>query len=246
MLGVRARWHAGGRESAERAFSGFRSVICEAIRAEGGLVSRGAIEADSAAMICPSLKSAVRIGGKAFHIAFRGAKILSDERLWLRGVIIPFNDNEQLRTEKPLAEDLAQIKVSGYSPSLLEAISAEKAGFKGMRLLIGGGISYSQSHRAYKLMIEGRRITPILRLHTPAFTGRLKDAYRDILWMASSSKDTREELQQHMFNRLRWAASNEDELIHAAITQVVFNHCEAFLASQMATMKNNESFEPTA
>src|SRR5258705_1140032 len=136
MLGVRARWNAEGRAGAVRAFSQFRSVITEAIQTrKRGTILRGGIESDSAAIICPSLRVAVDIGRRAFRIAFGRARSPNDERLWLRGVIVAGNDEEQFRREQPLAQGLEQVRVAEYSPSLLEAISAEKAGFKGMRLL---------------------------------------------------------------------------------------------------------------
>src|SRR5216683_5687545 len=167
MLGVRARWHVGGRESVERAFSRFRSIIIEAIQTrDRGKVLHGGIEADSAAIICSSAKAAVDIGRNAFRIAFRSARSPNDERLWLRGVIVPANEADPLKTERPLASDLDQIKVAEYSTSLLEAISAEKSGVKGMRLLIGGGLSKKEIQKAYGLTIHGEYFCPIIRPQT--------------------------------------------------------------------------------
>ena len=232
MLGVRARWHLGGRESVEKAFSRFHSIIIEAIQTrDRGKVLHGGIEADSAAIICSSAKTAVYIGRNAFRIAFRSARSPNDERLWLRGVIVPANEADPLKTERPLASDLDQIKVAEYSTSLLEAISAEKSGVKGMRLLIGGGLSKKEIQRAYGLNIHGAYFCPIRRPQTLSYPSRLK-GYRDILWMASAKEDKWKEMQRTMSYRLKWSAANADEFIHAAVTQVLFNHWEGILESR--------------
>jgi hypothetical protein len=233
MLGVRARWHIGGRESAERAFSRFRSIIIEAIQTRNrGRILHGGIEADSAAIVCSSAKTAVDIGRNAFRIAFRSARSPNDERLWLRGVIVPGDEADPLRTERPLAADLEQIKVAEYSTSLLEAISAEKSGIKGMRLLIGGGLSRKEIRSAYGLPIHGEYFCPILRPQTLSYPGRLKGRYSDILWMASAREDKWKDMQRTMFYRLKWSAASAEELIHAAATQVMFNHWEGVFESR--------------
>jgi hypothetical protein len=46
--------------------------------------------------------------------------------------------------------------------------------------------------------------------------------------MASNSEAKWKALQLAMSNRLVWAASNADEFVHAAVTQVAFNHCKSF------------------
>ena len=137
--------------------SHFRSIITQAITSKRGSVSHGAIEADSAALVCPSLRNAVAVGRKAFHIAFLGAIQQSDERFWLRGVIIPIEGDASLRMEEPLEDNLKQVRVSKYSEPLLDAISAEKSGFKGMRLLIGGGFLLVRSNAPHPLKLaEGK------------------------------------------------------------------------------------------
>lgn len=244
MLGVRARWHAGGRESAERAFFSFRSVILQAIQTQKrGKIIQGGIEADSAAIICTSLGTAINIGRNAFRFAFCTAKKSRDERMWLRGVIVPAGEIDKLRVEQPL-EDFEQILISDYSPSLLEAISAEKSGFKGMRLLVGGGITNSMLLKTHRLKIFDKSICPMIRLRSPSYPSRLKEGYRDILWMASETETQWDEMKSHMQNRLRWAASNADELMHAAITHVVFNRCGIFLGAiknQLATVNDTHA-----
>jgi len=182
MLGVRARWHIGGRQSAEHAFSAFRSVIVRAVQTiAGGEIVQGGIESDSAAIEFTSVRSAIKVGQNAFRIAFSEARNPEDERLWLRGVIVPASNNEPLRSEKSLTPYLEQIKDSTYSPLLLEAIAAEKAGFKGMRLLVGGGISKHTARKAHLIDFHGKRVSPIIRITAPPYPGRLKEGYRDVL-----------------------------------------------------------------
>src|SRR3712207_1524531 len=95
MLGVRARWHIGGRQSAEQAFSAFRSVIIRALQTVAGAeIIQGGVEADSAAIEFTSIRSAIHVGKHAFRIAFSEARAPEDERLWLRGVIISANNEE--------------------------------------------------------------------------------------------------------------------------------------------------------
>jgi hypothetical protein len=232
MLGVKARWHTGGRESAEKAFSDFRSIIRDAIEREGvHKIVNGAIESDSAALICNSVKSAILIGRSAFQIAFCRSWDSNDERIWLRGVIVAANASDNLRTDQPLASNLPQVKVSEYSPSLLDAIASEKSGFKGMRLLIGGGITGHAIRREYRIKVNDREICPAVRLQSPPYPERLKDGYRDVLWMASELEHQQEELLMHMQNRFRWSASNAEEFAHAAVTQILFHRCSLFFAS---------------
>ena len=71
LLGVKAKWHTGGRPAAEKAFAAFESIIRDAVTHDlHDQVIAGLIETDSAAFVCPSLRCAVNIGRNAYIKTF--------------------------------------------------------------------------------------------------------------------------------------------------------------------------------
>jgi hypothetical protein len=133
--------------------------------------------------------------------------------------------NGPLRLECPVTEGLSQIRSFEYSSAVLDAISCEKAGFKGMRLLVIGFGSAQRAKKHLKLAVGQRRFKPLKRIYPPGYPPGLEGRAYDFLWMASTSEQEWEKMKRIMANRLQKAAANNEEFLHAAATQLVFNHC---------------------
>ena len=98
LLGVRSRWHAGGRLAAERAFGQLTRLVEKALQQENpGNMLDGAIEIDAAAIVCVSTEVAVSLGRGIYLGTFNRVGKEPDRRLWLRGAITPINRGIQLR-----------------------------------------------------------------------------------------------------------------------------------------------------
>ena len=232
MLGVKSRWHSGGLQAAESAFSVFRDVMIEAMAVvDPKKIVMGSIECDSCAIVCENLGVALDISRRAFRSVFLVAPQPEATRIWLRGAIVKHSGNF-LRRTKPLISQIDQISVHEYSRSLLQAIAVEKAGFKGMRIVVAGGAGLGEKtrrrlgslyHREYN-----KHFAPFRRLSLP-YPGRLKKGCSDYLWMASETEEEWDAIKTIMVRRLRWSASDPDEFAQAAATQVAFHACGALL-----------------
>jgi len=79
LLGVRARWHAGGRESAESAFGRLEALVSEALaRLAPKSLRDGAIETDSAALVFGSSEEALSFIRDLFSEAFVAPRRVKD------------------------------------------------------------------------------------------------------------------------------------------------------------------------
>jgi hypothetical protein len=224
LLGVRAKWKSGGRVAAEEAFEEFRRSVHHGIeQVKVSSVEKGVFESDSAFLICDTLRTALQIGQSTYLHAFRPPA--HESRMWIRGVIMPGPTGTELVTSSHLDEAHPQVKIIKYKSQVLDAIAAEKSGFRGMRLLVGGGEGVGGQHRNKlpPLCCGDKRFRPFLKIKAPAYPEALA-GYHDFLWMATEDETVNAALAEHMFHRLRWAAANTEELAHAAVTQVVFNH----------------------
>lgn len=235
LLGSRARWHAGGRAAAERAFKLFRELIAGAVQeVESSAILTGVIENDSTLIVCETLQSAIRIARHAYRSAFLAPGGASDHRLWLRGAVVPFRGVVRLRAESQLIKKYKTLRVVRYTPSALNAIASEKAGFKGMRLLVGGGegVGERARRRALTVLLKGHHYSPFLTARTPLYPRRLAQRkFKDFIWMATEDPEDWSRLKSTMAERLRWAAADPEEFLQAAATQVIFNHWRAFVNS---------------
>ncbi len=236
LLGAKARWHAGGRIAAQKAFQALESIVVRAIQQSGDDAPVGGfIETDSAALVFPSLTNAVPFAQRLFVDTFVAPKSYGDERLWIRGVIVPYRGNLTFRRRVRQSMLPASIQITRLEDSVLDAVAAEKAGFRGMRLLVGGGKGTGRAMRdktADQLRAGKRLPNPFLRLRTPQYPTRLvRRRFYDFFWMSSNDSDRLRLLDQAMASRLRWASGSAEEFVQAAATQVVFNHWKAYAAS---------------
>lgn len=235
MLGVRARWHSGGRAAARKAFSTFESIIAKAQDpddSEPPLL--GLVETDSCALVFPTVAGAVRLARRAYLRTFLASQGPKDERLWLRAVVVPYRGTLNFRRNHPLAGSNGAIQVGTLERSLFDAIAAEHSGFRGMRILVGGGLGAGHGARraVARLEIKSKHFAPFLRVRTPPYPKQLqKGKFYDFMWMATDDAAEAAQLKQAMTNRIKWSASNPEEFLQAAATQVIFNHWDGFIDS---------------
>jgi hypothetical protein len=241
LLGVRDRWRHGGRAEAELAFVTLRTALVSALRGvHPERMLEGGIETDAVTLVFETPAEAVAVGRELYRIAFVGAKVIDDGRLWLRGVIVPFEIEEPLRSSRRLSPPYSEVKFYQYAGSLLEAIAVEKSGVKGMRLLIETSLVDKSLAKDFRIPVGALNLIPFRRLTHSPYPARV-DNYRDVLWMASADQDEWTSRKQLMASRLRWSAANSEEFVQAAATQVVFHECNAIIQSLISRGKRPDA-----
>lgn len=230
QLGMKARWNSGGRERAEKAFDEFARLMEDSIEICGSCaVYDGVIETDSAAIVFHDVCSAILCARSAYNQSF--VRFNSEERVWLRGVIIPANKQTAQRSTSNLISDKYNIKHNKLDGKMLDAISVEKSGFKGMRLLIANHIVDSTVRSQFSMSIGKFFICPFRELENSDYPKSLEDNYLDFLWMATGDCGLWGMRKITMAKRLRLAGKDKEEVVHAAATQIIFHECAAILNS---------------
>lgn len=228
LLGVRARWLKGGREAAERAFQEFRNLVAASLRnIRSEHLTHGLVESDAAALTFCNVETALCVGRTMYLAAFTQTNRTS----WLRGCIVKHDDDSFLRRSTSYAGRISHIELILYSGGLLDAISVEKSGFKGMRILVEKDLVTPEVNGALKQPIGHLNFMPLTKLRDSTYPARLEESFLDYLWMGTTERARFEELRRTMAWRLRNAASEPEEFIQAAATQVVFHECAAILNS---------------
>ncbi|MHB8078351.1 MAG: hypothetical protein ACYDIE_03750 [Candidatus Krumholzibacteriia bacterium] len=165
MLGARKLWETGGTSASQRAFDRFTAMVVASSRAEpAGALVDGGIENDSAMLVCQSTEVALRIAQRLYLSAFSLGRHPDDARLWLRGGVVPHDGSADLRRKARLDHPLEAVSVFPYAPCALDAISIEKAGFKGMRLLLRGEVVSAELRRALRIPFNGHSFIPLRKL----------------------------------------------------------------------------------
>jgi len=154
-----------------------------------------------------------------------------NRKIWLRGCIVGHNEEDALRKLTSYSGKLSKIELMLYSGALLDAISVEKSGFKGMRLLVERSLVTSEVRAALKQTMGHLNFMPLSKLRDSTYPKRLQDSFVDYLWMGTTDRDEFENLRRTMAVRLRLAANEPEEFIQAAATQVIFHECAAILSS---------------
>lgn len=121
-----------------------------------------------------------------------------------------------------------RLSTHGYSSPLLDAISVERSGFKGMRILVADPLITEPLRTAARIPIGGRYLIPLKRLDHSDYRVQ---GFQDWLWMLVPDEEAWSRTLRQMAARLRWAAKDSDEFVQAAATQVVFHECEAIRRS---------------
>lgn len=239
MLGMKQRWRAEGVPGARRAFDAFYGMVAAAVDAQGtdlAVAVTGGVQSDAAAVVLPSIDSALAVGRTLFRAAF--ASMSADERTWLRGVIIGMPPTEPIEAVSGLAGSLTALIHRRFSDDLLRAIYVEQSGFRGHRLLVTESLIDEDLVAAQRIAVEGRTFHPLRRLdlsHAP-------DGFRDLLWMypRSAEEGSWDDMRLAMRNRFRWAAgASEGEFIQAAATRLVFDECQAIVAGRRSENSAN-------
>jgi hypothetical protein len=232
MLGGRRRWQSGGVVEAMPSFYYFKKMVnIAARRAPAGEVLNGVIETDAAMLVCKTTVEAARIAQRLYLEAFVVRMNPNTPRYWFRGCIVPHVENEFLRSGDSLREPLQEITAFRYSESALEAVSVEKSGFKGMRLLVKSELINQTVHAQMKIPFNTHTLIPFRKLNYSHYPARVAGQYADFLWMACKSDSEWNVINLHMTSRLRYASRDPEELSQAAATQVVFHECGAIRQS---------------
>jgi hypothetical protein len=141
-----------------------------------------------------------------------------------------------LRYEEEFGTDFSQVRVFRLSREVLQAISIEKSGFKGMRVLLKRDdykrkalkVAVSFTHKDYHT-----DVTPVRRLPDALYPPILRGEYKDFLWMMCDTQAEWELLKYLAHKRLFSAVQHPDEYIHAAVTWSLFSVAGQQLASDL-------------
>ncbi|MBN2162581.1 MAG: hypothetical protein JW713_06530 [Pontiellaceae bacterium] len=230
-------------------------MVIAAARAElsGGILD-GGIETDSAMLVCDSATTALSIARRLYQWSFQNARMPSAKRLWLRGSVVPYDDSSFIRHEAVANEPLSNVKVYTYSAASLDAISVEKSGFKGMRLLVRAEVLDNETRKNIRIpLLDGYSLVPVRRLRHIGYPMILEGELLDYLWMATGDEADWQDTSIHMTSRLRHSAKDSEEFAQAAATQVLFHECAAITQSVRSRAKRaktkqqmaNQKLQPT-
>ena len=241
MLGARKKWQTGGVDAAVEAFDHFTRMVIAAVRAENpSAVVRGGIETDSAMFVFDGAVPALAVAKRLYHYAFTNRRHPSAPRLWLRGSMVRDGDDMFTRRSSHIGAQFQSVDVFTYSRPALDAISIEKSGFKGMRLLAKADLITDAVKTAFRIPFGKMYFTPFKRLRYSGYpTG--KEDLVDFLWMACQEDDEWEDISLHMTCRLRHSSRDADEFAQAAATQVMFHECGALRTNAIGRGKRIES-----
>jgi hypothetical protein len=229
LLGTKKKWEQGGRRAVEAAFATFEALVQSGLaHVSPAELLQGGIEADSAAIVCADGVQALRLSQAILTKAFNEDAEDATTRLWIRGAIVPVGNPGPLRATEPMDPPFANIAVHRYSAPLLEAISVERSGFKGMRILIADALVNDPLREAMRIPVGPRHLIPLRRLDHSRYR---VEGFQDWLWMLPRDENEWTRAKRQMAARLRWAAADADEFLQAAATQVVFHESEAIWGS---------------
>jgi hypothetical protein len=233
LLGVRARWTAGGADAATSAFDDLTRLVQEAVNVGPDEITGAETESDSAVILCTSTNAALRVAKSLFLRTFTESTASQERfhRIWLRGVLVPRPSDLSIRDLRIRRLKLSgRLTVNELSRPLLDAIALEKSGFRGMRLVVHPRLLTSRVRSAAALqLIDGESAQTLARVTGErVYPTRLK-GFEDFLWMATNSPKEWRRLSGRMTRRLRYATRDDEEVVQAAATQVVFDACEAEL-----------------
>lgn len=238
MLGSRRRWQTGGVPAATEAFGKFAKLVISVAREHApGHVKGGGIETDSAMLIFDDVSAAVRVGRALYLRAFGGALHVTAPRLWLRGCITPGDDQASVRHEARIREPLNCLSINTYSHVALEAISVEKSGYRGMRLLVQKDLITREVSSDLRLSFGTHSMLTFTTLQYSGYPSGRTEGFSDFLWMATKDEDEWFHLNLQMMSRLRYSAPDPEELAQAAATQVVFHEVAAIRQSVVGRVK---------
>lgn len=231
VLGVRAIWKHAGAAGVAKICDRFHGLLYTQLRLSelGAHVRQGLVESDSIALEFDDVESALRFATVLFQKTFIALdpSRSTQHHLWIRGVIVPGDEDTPLRSQRVLAEFAPTVIKYSYSKPLLAALTAEKSGYRGMRLLVESTLANAFHDSDGWVGLEKRLFLRKLKYSEyPAEGGA---DFQDALWMLADMPFNPTPLVQKMNLRLRIAAKDPEELAQAASTQVVFHEAHAIL-----------------
>ena len=238
LLGARKKWQTGGVPAATSAFNHFARMVVASIKAESPTsILRGGIETDAAMIVFDTTLSALSCARRLYRWAFANQEVPTAPRLWLRGSIVRADDSVFIRHESQMAKPMNTVSVFTYSPAALDAISIEKSGFKGMRLLVRQDAIDQRTKDSLRIPFEAYSFIPLRKLRHSGYPSATDGDLIDFLWMACQEDREWHQMALHMTSRLRHSAKDSDEFAQAAATQVIFHECGALRQSVISRAK---------
>lgn len=232
LLGVKSRWKSDGRSGVESAFKDFRNSIAASLKDSAtGEIIDGVIESDSAALVFKNAAAALKVGSRLYNNTFLQTERNKSRRYWLRGAVVPRSAQGPLRTYGAFSGRLSSISLVHYESELLDAISIEKSGIKGMRLIVDSKLITAEMKFEHRISHGNRWLIPFRKLRHSFYPKEISETHQDFLWMARSSALDRQAMAILMSQRLRLASEDAEELAQAAATQVMFHEYAAMAES---------------
>lgn len=232
MLGVRDKWTKEGREGAEDTFIKFRNLIAHSLRVlDPDEIIEGVIETDAFVLVCKSTDSALKFMKKIYMDSFRQTLTNENNRIWLRGVVIPKHKDGEMRWKKKLNPPYDKVSLTLYSEDLFDAIALEKSGIKGMRVVVDKELINDEIRKKWIIKIDHLNFLTLKKLRNSSYPNRLNENYLDFLWMAEENDEKIIEIERLMALRLRKSANSQEEFIQAAATQLLFHEYSAMMGT---------------
>ncbi|MEY4830920.1 MAG: hypothetical protein RLZZ562_2716 [Planctomycetota bacterium] len=229
LLGAPQRWHGQQPGEAQALFDDFADLVLDTIGSLDVAESiSGDIEGDWAALVCPSIESALALSRRIFRRAWLDPRTSDEMRLWMRGVIAPSDDE----TARHFAQDeeLPKIRRATSTHSAMRALTALRSGVTGMRILVDESLLNDQLRGLFRVPLGRLGFIPFRRMNFTPYTATLPRNWQDFLWMA----DTQAEWANYtlrMKQRIMWSAHHPAEAAEAAATQALFHEVDAIVQS---------------
>jgi hypothetical protein len=235
LLGDDTRWRRGAIDAVLAGHDDFADLVLDTVASiDVAPAMRGDQVGNWSALRCPSPESALALGRRIFRRAWLESRSPSDERLWLRGIVLPTGD-EVLTARVEPDDELPQVQRHWRFPGTLAALASLRAGVAGMRLLVADEMITDQLRGMFRIPLGRLGVIPFRRMNHTPYPEQLDRPCQDFLWMAETLIDWNHYVQR-MKQRLLWSAHDPEEFRIAAATQVVFHECDAILMS--VTRKN--------
>lgn len=229
LLGADQRWRRQKPGEAQALFDDFADLLLDTV---GSLdvadQVTGEIQSHQAALVCPSIESALALSRRIFRRAWLDTRTSDELRLWMRGVISPCDDDTVRQTAAD--EELPRIRRETLTQSALRALSALRSGLRGMRILVDEALLNDPLRGLFRVPLGRLGFIPFRRMNFTPYPENLPRNWQDFLWMA----DTQAEWANYslrMKQRMMWSSNDEPETAEAAATQALFHEVDAIVQS---------------
>lgn len=229
LLGADQRWRRQKPGEAQALFDDFADLVFDTV---GSLdvadQIAGEIDDNQAALLCPSIESALALSRRIFRRAWLDPRTSDELRLWMRGVITS-SDEDSVRV-LAADEELPKIRRSTATTSALRGLSALRSGLRGMRILVDEALLNDQLRGLFRVPLGRLGFIPFRRMNFTPYPENLPRNWQDFLWMA----DTQAEWSNYslrMKQRMMWTSNDEAETAEAAATQALFHEVDAIVQS---------------